>query len=866
MASYQSNLDQFNTYQAPGDLSLINQTLAIQQEKYDVGEKNYQDNLSQLKVQENLLLRPEDRDRFARNVQGLIDEVNSKEGGIDWAKRGLTNKINSYTKQALDDYTLEQIGISQQIKTFQNEVAEKAKKNDGSYSDTNYAYAQAQAGIGNYLKGVDANGNKVDNIGNLQYHNYIDVTKSALEKVKAFKDLRGDETVEKPIVDANGVMRMEKVSVKGLTESELLAYVPQILSPEESKQLQINGWAKYQGEGALPVAQETFKNYTKDVNENLDKNIAKYAIEANNKNISQEQRDKAHREQLTQEDLKKQYSTAFSSVNPNDAASIGGFLETVNWKVNFAKMAGAKPSISYDTDSAAYAAANLELAKRKEQMEEAKFPYELEKLKREAAALTAQDTGVGAVSLSTVEPEKTDETQPYESLAKDFNRQSAGIVASGQAVLEGGGVDDETKTAYDNKYNDAIRRGYAPATATKIAFSESGMKNLFPEQYANILEAYTRRGASASVLKEADAPLPLVFNKNPEKYIEQARSAIEGYNKLLGYSGGRLQQTPEIQKQKALNDFVNSNGGLQKLSQKLKDPANTSLINQFSKLVPQSSLIEDSRTDRNEVVVKRGQGIVNTAQIATVTNPKVAEQIINAIPQEQDKIPFDPKQGITYKSTPDGNFVITQSGAKEGAKGLYGTARTYTVKPTDDLYKVLNNLTLNEAQRREVTAGNYTTPIHNENIQYLDSTQKSLLTKASTFIGNTLGANFQMASKINPSYFLTQPTTNQAYKQQLRGVISEDKIDALTALMSRDTYNKFTVSATPVQGQWTTSVSLKKGGSPLLLSETETGKRSMDKQLLLLVKQYPQIVIGEALLEYIQQNPKEIDTVLKRLQ
>jgi len=72
MASYQSSLDQFNEYKAPGDLSLINQTLALQQEKYDVGEKNYQDNLAQLKVQENLLLRPEDRARFAANVQGLI--------------------------------------------------------------------------------------------------------------------------------------------------------------------------------------------------------------------------------------------------------------------------------------------------------------------------------------------------------------------------------------------------------------------------------------------------------------------------------------------------------------------------------------------------------------------------------------------------------------------------------------------------------------------------------------------------------------------------------------------------------------------------------------------------------------------------
>lgn len=899
MANFLSEAAQFNTPQAPYDLNLINQTLAIQQSQYDAGEKAYQDNLAQLKMQENLLIRPEDRARFANNVQGLIDEVNSKEGGIDWAKRGLTNKINSYTKQALDDYTINQIAISQNIKSFQSEIAEKKKKNDGSYSDVNYAYSQAQAGIGDYLRGVDANGNRVDNIGNLQYHNYVDVTKSALEKVKAFKDLRGDTTVEVPITDANGVMRMQKKSVNGLTEAELLAYVPQILSPEEGKQLQINGWAKFQGDGGLAVAQETFKNYTKEVNANLDENIKRLETEANNKNISQEQRDKAHADKITQEDLKKQYSASFSSINLNDAASIGGFLETVNWKTNFAKMAGAKTSINYDTDTAAYTAANLELAQKEELRKEAKFPYELEKLKQDAGLSTTTGigaVGAGGVSLSTVESEKIEDTQPYVSLVKDFGQQSASIVAIGNATLAGGGVDDNTKKAYDDKYNEAIKRGYAPATATKIAFSESGMKNLFPEQYANIQEAYIRRGNTATVIKEANEQTQNTFRENPKKYLQTAENIANTFKNLNEQIKGSLTEdlrrtfpmfsteksdTEAMAKARTLSTFIQDNGGIKNLEQVLSNPKNTALLDKFTELIEgvkkadtfggifkpsYDSAVSESAKKRNETVVKRGQGIVNTAQIATVTNPKIAEQIINAIPQEEGKIPFNPKQGITYKALPSGEFEITQSGTKEGVQGLYGSSRKYIVKPTDDLYKVLNSLTLNEAQRREVTAGNYTTPINNENIQYLDSTKKTTVNKAATFVTNTLDINVQLPSKVHPTFFLTEANTNKAYREKLGNIIPEEKINILTQLMAKDTYNKFAVTATPVQGQWTTSVTLKKGGSPLLINETDTKKQTMDKQLLLYIKQYPQITIGEALLEYLQENPKEIDTIIQRLQ
>lgn len=887
MSSFLSTAYSPTEIQSTFNTPLALKVIATKQGQYDTNKALvdqqmalYNDNLKGLRDSDNEYIAAR-----LQEVSGIINGYGNKDYSITATKDTLLGNLRSITEDPIVKSAVLNRAKYDQANA---QVAEKKKKNDGSYSDTNYAYMLEQGGYNAYMKG------EIKDLGNLEYHNYIDVTKTALDKVKSFKDLRGDESIEIPFTDTDGVKRTRTTTVKGLTDSEILAYIPQILSPDESSQLQINGWAKYQGVGGLEVAQTTFKNYTKEVENNLDENISKYDAEYKNKNITQEERNKAFQNKIAEEDKKKQYLLGFSSVDINDAASIGGFLETTNWKTNFAKLAGAKQSISYDTDTAAYSAANLEIAQREELRKAEKHPYEIVKLQQEVSPTI----GLGAtsgVSLSTVEPDQTDETQPYISLVKDFAKQSAGIVAIANTTLQGGGVDDDTKKAYNDNYNDALKRGYAPATATKIAFDKSGMSNLFPEQYANILEEYTRRGNTANVIKEANAQTANIFNTNPKKYIETAENIANSYKSLNEQIKGSLTEDvrrtfqmflPERQESEAMlgakevSKFIQDNGGIKNLEEKLSNPKNTALIDRFTNLVENvrqadtfggifkpsyNSAVEESASKRNEVVARKGQGIVNTAQIATVSNPKLAEQIINAIPQEQGKVPFDAKQGITYKSTPAGNFEITQSGTKEGVSGLYGSTKIYTVKPTDDLYKVLNNLTLNEAQRREVTAGNYSTAINNENIKYLDNTQKSTVNRASTFVSNTLGANYQMASKVHPNYFLTPSGTNEAYKGKLRGIIPEDKINALTSLMSTDSYNKFTVTATPVQGQWTTSVSLKKGGSPLLLSEAETGKKNMDRQLLLFVKQYPQITIGEALLEYLQQNPQEIDTVLNRL-
>lgn len=273
MANFLSEAAQFNNPQAPYDLNLINSTLAINQQKYDQGEKNYENNLAQLKVQENLLYRDEDKAKFAQNVQGLINEINGKEGGINWAKRGLTNKINNYTNKALDSYTLDQIGISQTIRAFDTEVAKKREKNDGSYNDTNYAFAQYKANLGDYLKGKDAQGNRVDKIGNLSYTNYTDgikLLKDDIDKWGKDYGIHAEWTKE----GNKGDLIYTDVKHEVLSKNAVLNRMKSVLNPQIRNQFGIDAWGYYKGLSEQDFHKDLTQFYTTE-NAKEDVNIAR---------------------------------------------------------------------------------------------------------------------------------------------------------------------------------------------------------------------------------------------------------------------------------------------------------------------------------------------------------------------------------------------------------------------------------------------------------------------------------------------------------------------------------------------------------------------------------------------------------------
>jgi hypothetical protein len=328
--------------------------------------------------------------------------------------------------------------------------------------------------------------------------------------------------------------------------------------------------------------------------------------------------------------------------------------------------------------------------------------------------------------------------------------------------------------------------------------------------------------------------------------------------------------------QQKLKEFVDANGGLNNLKTTIKDSPSkikqlSTLLNNFAgesyNFFTTVDISKESKKERASIVAEQGQGVVTTLDIATITNEKTRERIVNAIPQMSGQLNFDAKLPLTIIPQSDGqSFVIRQEGGtKVTASGTVSQMpRTYTVTKNDDLYKILEPSLVLQAEKRGITATNTDYAIKNEKINYLDQSRTSTLQKTAQHIRGTVG-NATLASNNPPEYYLTPELTEATLKRGLVNQVAPEKITQLVNLMKSDPNSKFVVEAIPDQGTWTTRVVLKSGGTPILLSEGNTFKSTMDDQLLLYIKQYPQIMIGEAMLNYLKQKPQQVDMLLNRL-
>ena len=238
MASYQSILDNQPEYISPINLGLLNTVMGAKQGRYDQNLSKYDQVLQELKLNENLLVRDQDKEYFANTVQSLIDTVNAG-GKIDWSNGGLTRQITNYTKKVLDDdYILQQMGISSNIRNFSATVAKKQEKGDGSYNVINHNDAIKQAGLDKYMAG------EINNIGNLQYKDYIDAPKVLNEAVSKWAK---DHGYQKQVDSQGNDYFITTTTREVLTKGEILNFMQNTLDPSIQEQLQINARYKYGG-------------------------------------------------------------------------------------------------------------------------------------------------------------------------------------------------------------------------------------------------------------------------------------------------------------------------------------------------------------------------------------------------------------------------------------------------------------------------------------------------------------------------------------------------------------------------------------------------------------------------------------------
>jgi hypothetical protein len=230
MASYQSIPAQYNKVVEPLDVDLMGKVLMAKEGQTNANIAQIDETLGQLKIQENMLIGDQRKARFANNVQTLLDEVN-RSGKLNLQSGDFTRRMKNYITTALDDYTLDHISKANSIRAFQADVAEKQKKGDGSYSTVNVNDALELAGASDYIN------EQSDNLGNLQYQDYVNVPEKLNKKADEYVKTMG---IEKLLDSTTGEYYFSDVYGKRVTQDEIYNRISSELDEKDRAQLQIN--------------------------------------------------------------------------------------------------------------------------------------------------------------------------------------------------------------------------------------------------------------------------------------------------------------------------------------------------------------------------------------------------------------------------------------------------------------------------------------------------------------------------------------------------------------------------------------------------------------------------------------------------
>lgn len=269
MANYNSQIANFGEVKSPIDVDFMGKVLMAKQGQFDEGLSSINQTFAELKQQENLLKRDEDKARFAGKIQSILSTVNAS-GKLDLSSKNITGSIKAQVGEALDDYTVTQIANSQAINNFYAQAAEKQKKGDATFSNRNFNDALELAKVDEYLKGVDAKGNRVDSIGTLQYNDYVDVSNTLDKKAADYAKERGlkDQFLGR---SSDAYETTDKYGVK-VTREEIQRYLETTLDPKTSMQLQIDArqsLGKYKDEDFNTYMAENQKQKNTEIKERI---------------------------------------------------------------------------------------------------------------------------------------------------------------------------------------------------------------------------------------------------------------------------------------------------------------------------------------------------------------------------------------------------------------------------------------------------------------------------------------------------------------------------------------------------------------------------------------------------------------------
>ena len=896
MANYLSQKIDFAEPFKAMNTPLVANVLAAKQGQYNIGKQKL---TSAIDAFENLkVLRPEDQEYIEAKLTDLksrLDEDSYK----DFSDTNLSDSLMSSIKSAAKDpFVINAMANTQKFNNYQQEIANLKGKKDGGYADQNYAYSLYKAGVQDYMDG------KSNAIGNLSYTAYTDLTEEHLKRIKTIKDIKGKRFIEELSPDGKFKIRKE---IEGLTDNEILNYLSSTMSPQENKQMEINGWAKYGSDKQGAV--ERLKSFNSEKLTQLDSEIAINEAISSNNNLSQGERNEANNKLQILNSQKEGLNVDYTNV-PVEQVALQ--LERNSYLNGLSQMAKSEWSTSFDTNDAYYKDRELEIKYEELAIKKAKLAQE--------NGLNPDGTPVSGATSSSPREEKLGEVEGFKSYEKEHDSHYNNILNIGKELnskilstddkevfaknLRAHGIDPTTM-----KWIDAEKNKDKSITATLVkAFEVSGFATLYPEQAKELQESLTKKQNLAVDLVnvEGDAILR-TFSKDADGYVESLKNSLYSMTSLpaemsllrgLSVSKPITEAEANATAIKAKTDaFVKKVGGWDKMKSVISSDRKLALefselsneadkawkgVGQMFNLLPgevfrDKNLKEDAQKTAEEILKNRS----NDGSLAyhtvynqiNILSEGVRKTIIERIPASKytnsDSVisqRFDPKLELTIYKKGETIVMEQHQGTMGSGKNLTNKTSTVEFNPQDSAYLEIMKYVDLEEGKKGLDATRTVIDIPATKPKMIPTAENSKLKPQGEALNNIyaqMGAN-QRVFTVAPSSFINEDYTEKTFMAHLAPYYNKEQLQAFTSNYTANLKN-YSLKLAKVKEKgvttWCAIISNEKG-EPIY--DGSIGVQNLDSNMQYLFKNFPQTIISNYVFKTLldEKSEKTLNTVL----
>lgn len=235
MSNYLSQPIQYSNVIDTSGIEIAAKVATIKQQKYDANQNLIQQTVNQYGAMASSL-RQKGQEYLAGKLQAVTQIVNSSAQNRDLSKSGVARAINSQIDSIVrDPILINEIAQSQKIASFNKEVGRLKEKSPDKYDDGNYQDALNLAGVSQFMNG------ETDAVGNLVYHEYVNLPELLNKNAQAYSDKMGKEQYlgTDRLGDTAHPYDQHRFGIK-VTTGEIQSHLINSLGAKEIAQLRIN--------------------------------------------------------------------------------------------------------------------------------------------------------------------------------------------------------------------------------------------------------------------------------------------------------------------------------------------------------------------------------------------------------------------------------------------------------------------------------------------------------------------------------------------------------------------------------------------------------------------------------------------------